>query len=200
MQVKNLYKKTRLLSFFITFFIVGTSCSSNTADDYYIYANQIFEKGLDSYEKGNKEKADRHFTASLVMINRALEDEPLNISYLKLKFDVLVSLGKNLEALEVIEKAIDIKQNDGKLISLRAEVYVILGEYEKSSHDYNRAIELSPNDPDIHLNYCSFLFSIGSFRDAIVICTKAIDIKPDLEMAYTLREKSYKQLVDQKSE
>lgn len=88
---------------------------------------------------------------------------------------ILSILGRHEEALEILDKALEIMPNDGKAWYNRGNVLAALGRSVEADEAYNKATEIWKE------NYYkgNFLASSGRYEAALKAYDKAIEIKPD---------------------
>lgn len=81
------------------------------------------------------EKAER-------LVDRALKAEPENPAYLDTKGWVLFKRGRYQEALQYIEKSLEIRQNSAEVWEHLGDVHEKLGNYEQAVQSWRKALEL----------------------------------------------------------
>ncbi|MDD3953249.1 MAG: tetratricopeptide repeat protein [Lentisphaeria bacterium] len=102
--------------------------------------------------------------------------------------------GNYRQAIEDLNKAIEIKPDYADAYSNRGAAYKGLGNYRQAIEDYNRAIGIKPNEAMAFSNRGNAYKGLGNVRQAIEDYNRAIEIKPDEAMAYGNRGVAYKGL------
>ncbi|MTI45129.1 tetratricopeptide repeat protein [Roseibium hamelinense] len=121
---------------------------------------------------------------------KALElnkDQPLVLNYLGYS---LVDQGLKLdEALAMIEKAVELRPNDGYIVDSLGWVYYKLGRYEEAVRELERAIELRPSDPVINDHLGDAYWKVGRRNEARFQWNHARDLEPEEDELPKIREK-----------
>ncbi|MEJ8475511.1 tetratricopeptide repeat protein [Roseibium algae] len=128
-----------------------------------------------------RERLDK-WQASEADFRQALElskDQPLVLNYLGYS---LVDQGLKLdEALEMIEKAVELRPTDGYIVDSLGWVFYRLGRYDEAVTQLERAIELRPSDPVINDHLGDAYWQVGRRNEARFQWNHARDLKPDEE-------------------
>lgn len=89
------------------------------------------------------------------------------------------------KAVEYLNNAIKLKQNNASYYNKRGLAYYHLGNYKSAIEDYNKAIRLKPDFSLAYYNRgCVYLKDPGQYKKAIEDFKKAIQQKPDYTEAY----------------
>ena len=119
-----------------------------------IYAEVLFRRG-GSYERiHNYEKSDEDLLQSLE-IN---PDEPHVLNYLAYSW-----LERNYqidEAIQMLEKAYEQKQNDPYIIDSIGWAYYLIGDYIKAERFLRKAVSIMPTDPIVNDHYGDILWKL----------------------------------------
>ncbi|MBO6758936.1 MAG: tetratricopeptide repeat protein [Roseibium sp.] len=111
---------------------------------------------------------------------KALElnpDQPLVLNYLGYS---LVDQGLKLdEALLMIEKAVELRPNDGYIVDSLGWAYYRLGRYEEAVKELERAVELRPSDPVINDHLGDAYWKVGRRLEARFQWNHARDLDPE---------------------
>jgi Flp pilus assembly protein TadD len=106
--------------------------------------NFYYSRGVALERAGDWRRAEQD-------LKKALElqpDQPLILNYLGYSW---VDKGENLtEALQMIERAVQLRPNDGYIVDSLGWAHYRLGDYAKATEYLERAIELRPQDPTIN--------------------------------------------------
>ena len=127
---------------------------------------------------------------------KALEfepEQPFVLNYLGYSW---VEQGLNLDkALDMIERAVELRPNDGYIVDSLGWVYYRLGRYEDSVDELERAVELRPEDPVINDHLGDAYWEVGRTREARFQWRAALALEPDPELKVKLESKLDKGVV-----
>jgi tetratricopeptide (TPR) repeat protein len=87
--------------------------------------------------------------------------------------------GRNNEAIECYDKAIEIDPNYTSAWNGKGLVLKRLKKYDEALKCYDKAIEINPNYAKAWIKKCNALCSLGKYEEAIKCCDKAIEINPN---------------------
>jgi len=119
-------------------------------------------------------------------------DHPLILNYLGYSW---VDQGKNLDqALEMLQKALSLRPNDGYIIDSFGWVLYKIGKYEDAVLFLERAAELVPNDPVINDHLGDALWRVGRYHEAEFQWERAYDLTKDRDFRTGIREKIHRGL------
>ena len=115
-------------------------------------------------------------------LKKALElfpDQPHVLNYLGYSW---IDQGVNLdEGMEMINKAVQQRPDDGYIVDSLGWAYYRLGNYEESVKKLERAIELKPEDPTINDHLGDAYWRVGRVLEAKFQWAHARDLKPEPE-------------------
>ncbi|MEP3259921.1 MAG: tetratricopeptide repeat protein [Roseibium sp.] len=115
------------------------------------------------------------------------EDQPLVLNYLGYS---LVDQGLKLdEALDMIEKAVELRPTDGYIVDSLGWVFYRLGRYEDAVVQLERAIELRPSDPVINDHLGDAYWKVGRRNEARFQWNHARDLDPEEDELPKILEK-----------
>ncbi|MEM7613562.1 MAG: tetratricopeptide repeat protein, partial [Pseudomonadota bacterium] len=121
---------------------------------------------------------------------RALElnpDQPHVLNYLGYS---MVELHQNLEeALDMIERAVAQRPNDGYITDSLGWVLYRLGRYEEAVAPMERAVELLPVDPILNDHLGDVLWKVGRQNEAVFQWKRALSFEPEDEDLERIRRK-----------
>jgi tetratricopeptide (TPR) repeat protein len=142
-------------------------------DRRYIEVSEIFEK----IEKTGREidKKERFIEESKIEISA--------ISYFVQGW-VLMELGKNEDAIDKFEKAIELKPDYSESYYGCGWALEELGNHEGAIEKFNEAIKQKPNYAEAYLGCGWALGELGKHIESIEMCKKAVEIKPNYLEAY----------------
>lgn len=125
--------------------------------------------------------------ADLKMALKLSGDHPLVLNYLGYSW---IEQGRNLkEALAMIEKAVELRPNDGFVVDSLGWALYRLGDYPKAAEYLERAVELEPGDPTINEHLGDALWKVGRKIEARFQWSHALDMKPEQKRIALLKSK-----------
>ena len=96
-------------------------------------------------------------------------------------------LGNYRQAIEDLNRAIEIKPTYADAYTNRGAAYAGLGNHRQAIEDYGRAIEIEPGYANTYFNRGNSYRGLGNYRQAIEDYDEAIEIKPSHAEAYINR-------------
>ena len=103
-------------------------------------------------------------------------------------------LGKHEEAIEDLNKAIELKPDYALAYNNRGIAYNNLGQYDRAIEDYDKAIELNPDYAHAYYNRGYSYDDLKQYDRAIEDYDKAIELDPNDADYYTNRARAYRKL------
>ncbi len=140
----------------------------------YIHLDKI-KKGIKYYELVLKHEPD-HYDA---LCNLAA---------------VYQNQGRSIEALNLLERALNIYPNDAVLLNNLAYTLVHLGRTRRAIETYHSALKLAPDNPLIIYNLSVCLVRKGSWEEGIETLTKLLEINPHHSEGWALLGNIYDQI------
>ncbi|HRP18581.1 MAG TPA: tetratricopeptide repeat protein, partial [Ginsengibacter sp.] len=127
------------------------------------------------------------FRSSQFFYERALKkDDQLNEARLNLSV-VYSSLGKNKEALEVLQQALKVQPKNDRIYFNLALLYNELNEKGKAESSLDEAAKLNSQNPRVYYNYGLMLQQRGMMEAATRQLQKAVELAPeDGDLNYAL--------------
>ena len=104
---------------------------------------------------GNYEKADNDLLKSLEI----KPDEPYSLNYLA--YSWLERNHKIEEAIQMLNRAYNEKENDPYITDSVGWGYYLIGDYENAEKYLRRAVELMPDDPIVNDHYGDVLWQLN---------------------------------------
>jgi hypothetical protein len=101
------------------------------------------------------------------------------------------NLGNYRQAIDDLNRGIEIKPSYPEAYINRGNVYKGLGDYKQAIEDYGRAIEIRPSYADAYYNRGLTYSSLGNYKQAIENFNRAIEIKPRYADAYNNKACAY---------
>ena len=143
----------------------------------------FYVRGIAFERLGEWPKAEADF-------KRALElepDQPLVLNYLGYTW---VEQGHNLdEAKSMIEKAVELRPEDGYIVDSLGWVAYRLGDFEEAVHQLERAVELVAGDPIINDHLGDAYWQVGRLIEARFQWRRVLTLDPEDDLAAQVRRK-----------
>ena len=147
------------------------------------YWRLFYVRGIAFERLGEWPKAEADFL-------RALElepDQPLVLNYLGYSW---VEQGRNLdEAKTMIEKAVELRPDDGYIVDSLGWVAYMLGDFEEAASQLELAVELVPGDPIINDHLGDAYWQVGRLNEARFQWRRVLTLEPEDELADQVRRK-----------
>ncbi|MBN9272344.1 MAG: tetratricopeptide repeat protein, partial [Mesorhizobium sp.] len=145
--------------------------------------NIFYQRGI-AYERLKEwPKAEPNFRKALELY----PDQPQVLNYLGYSW---VDQGTNLkEALQMIQKAVDLRPSDGYIVDSLGWAYYKLGRYDDAVREMERAVSLKPEDPVLNDHLGDVYWRVGRKLEATYQWRTARDLKPDTEVLATIEQK-----------
>jgi Flp pilus assembly protein TadD len=93
------------------------------------------------------------------------------------------------EALELIERALEIKPESGYIVDSLGWVYYQRGEYRKAIRELERAVTLTPDDPVINEHLGDGYLKLDQKTKALDSYKRALELDPQGDQLKKLEEK-----------
>ncbi len=142
------------------------------------------------YARGTCYERLKQWDKAEVDLKKALElypDQPLALNYLGYSW---IDQNKNLEkGLELIEKAVAIKPDDGYIVDSLGWAHYKLGNYTEAVEHLERAVELRPEDPILNDHLGDALWRVGREREARFQWDLALTLNPEPEDLVKIKAK-----------
>lgn len=150
----------------------------------------FYARGI-AYERSNQwAKAEKDFL-------RALElspDQPFVLNYLGYSW---VDQGLNLErARKMIEKAVELRPNDGYIVDSLGWVLYRIGDFEGATANLERAVLLRPDDPTINDHLGDAYWRVGRLLEARFQWRRALSLDPEKKDIPAIEQKLRRGLAD----
>ncbi|WP_371377484.1 tetratricopeptide repeat protein [Thalassotalea aquiviva] len=104
--------------------------------------------------------------------------------------------GQYSQALEHLNKALELNPKSPPIIRILAEVYYETGKYDKANELYQQAINIEPGYWENYYRYGLFLFFLGQFEDSMEQLNKVNLLNPKIAYAYNALGGAYFMMMD----
>ncbi len=139
--------------------------------------------GLALFNEGRTEEAINQYNLSLritpLVMDHVLAYNNRGIAYSR--------LGLYRNALEDLNKAIEMKSDYADAYGNRGVIYSNLGQNLLAFEDFNKAIQLQPDFADLYNNRGVAYTKLGLYQNAVIDFSKAIELNPYYADAYYKR-------------
>lgn len=123
-------------------------------------------------------------------LKKALElypDQPMVLNYLGYSW---IDQNRNLqEGMDLIEKAVALKPDDGYIVDSLGWAHYKLGNFREAVRFLERAVELKPEDPVLNDHLGDALWRVGREREARFQWDQALTLEPEPEDAEKIKAK-----------
>ncbi len=149
------------------------------ADQWVVY----YARGITHEREDRWDLAEADFRQALAL----QPNQPQVLNYLGYSF---VEMGTNYdEALDMIERAVAARPDDGYITDSLGWVMFRLGRYEEAVPYMERAAELEPVDPIVNDHLGDALWAVGRQLEAQFQWRRALSFKPEEDEAARIRRK-----------
>ncbi len=150
-DIANFYKNAKEYEQAIKYY---TKVLEIAGDDLQIKSDLFYRRGASNERMGNYEEADRDMLLSLEID----PDDAYVLNYLA--YSWLERDHKIKEAMEMLEKAYSLKENDPYIIDSIGWAYFLTDDYVKAETYLKRAVELMPDDAIVNDHYGDILWKL----------------------------------------
>ena len=151
-DIANIYKKFKNYEKAIEYYsIVLSKIDKNSST----FADVLYRRGGSFERMGNYEKADIDLLKSLEI----RPNDPYSLNYLA--YSWLERNYKIEEAIQMLERAYNEKENDPYITDSVGWGYYIIGDYQSAEKYLRRAVELMPEDPIVNDHYGDVLWQLN---------------------------------------
>lgn len=136
----------------------------------------LYARGVALERSGEWPRAEKDFLEALELS----PDQPSVLNYLGYSW---VDRGEHLErAKGLIERAVQLKPNDGYIVDSLGWVLYREGEYQRAVTHLERAVELRPDDAVINDHLGDAYWRVGRFNEARFQWRRALTLKPEPDL------------------
>jgi tetratricopeptide (TPR) repeat protein len=145
--------------------------------------NIFYQRGI-AYERLKEwPKAEPNFRKALELY----PDQPQVLNYLGYSW---VDMNMNLdEALEMIQRAVDLRPGDGYIVDSLGWAFYKLGRYEEAVAELERAVALKPDDPVLNDHLGDAYWRVGRRLEATFQWSHSRDMKPEADVLAAVQKK-----------
>ena len=151
-DIANFYKNAKEYEQAIKYYTIVLGIVS---DDLEIKSDLFYRRGASNERMGNYEEADKDMLSSLEID----PDDAYVLNYLA--YSWLERDYKIKEAMEMLEKAYSLTENDPYIIDSIGWAYYLTKDYVKAETYLKRAVELMPDDAIVNDHYGDILWMLG---------------------------------------
>src|SRR5262245_33123558 len=149
---------------------------------FYFYRGACYER----LKKLQQAETDLHRSLQLS------PDQPSTLNYLGYTW---IDNNRNLrKGLQMIEKAVRLKPDDGDIVDSLGWAHFRLGNYQEAVRNLEKAVELRPEDPTLNDHLGDAYWRVGREREARFQWDQALRLKPEPPEAEKMRGKREKGL------
>ncbi len=142
-----------------------------------------YSRGVALERAGQWQRAE----ADLLHALQLQPEQPLVLNYLGYSW---VDKGVKLsEALRMIERAVELRPNDGYIVDSLGWAYYRLGNYVQATQNLEHAIELKPEDPTINDHLGDAYWQVGRVVEARTQWRRALQFGPEAADVKTIEAK-----------
>ena len=136
----------------------------------------FYARGVALERSGQWPRAESDFLEAL----KLSPDQPSVLNYLGYSW---VDRGENIEkARGMIERAVELRPNDGYIVDSLGWVLYREGQYEGAVNHLERAVELRPEDPVINDHLGDAYWRVGRLDEARYQWRRALSLKPEPDL------------------
>jgi tetratricopeptide (TPR) repeat protein len=147
------------------------------------YWSLFYSRGIALERSGQWPRAEADFLRALELQS----DQPLVLNYLGYSW---VEKREHLDrALKMIERAVELRPNDGYIVDSLGWAHFQLGDYPQSIQYLERAIELLPEDPTINDHLGDAYWRSGRVAEARYQWQRALQFQPEADEVKTIDAK-----------
>ena len=147
------------------------------------YWSLYYSRGIALERSGNWPRAEADFEHALEL----QKDQPLVLNYLGYSW---IEKREHLDrALKMIERAVELRPNDGYIVDSLGWAHFQLGDYPQATQYLERAIELLPEDPTINDHLGDAYWRSGRLAEARYQWQRALQFQPEADEVKTIDAK-----------
>ena len=114
-----------------------------------------------------------------------------DIRFLILMSKLQMMKGDNEAALNYVNQALLLNENNPTANELKGSALLLLGQNKLGIEYISRAVKFAPDNTDIAFIYCSSLEWVGEYDSAIKVCSEVINTGNNIAAATYIRGRAY---------
>lgn len=142
-----------------------------------------YARGICNERLGRWPDAERDLKLAL----KLSDEHPLVLNYLG--YSWIEQRAHLTEALAMIEKAVELRPNDGFIVDSLGWAHYRLGDYAQATEYLERAVELEPGDATVNEHLGDALWKVGRKIEARFQWSHALEMKPETDRIALLKAK-----------
>ena len=147
------------------------------------YWSLFYSRGIALERSSQWPRAEADFLRALEL----QKDQPLVLNYLGYSW---IEKREHLDqALKMIERAVELRPNDGYIVDSLGWAHFQLGDYPQATQYLERAIELLPEDPTINDHLGDAYWRSGRLAEARYQWQRALQFQPEADEVKTIDAK-----------
>ncbi len=167
-DIGNIYKKFKNYKKAIEYYSKVLSRIDNNSS---IFADILYRRGGAFERMGNYKKADIDLLKSLEI----RPEDPYTLNYLA--YSWLERNHKIEEAIQMLQKAYNGKENDPYITDSVGWGYYLIGDYQRAEKYLRRAVELMPEDPIVNDHYGDVLWQLNRKMQASYFWKNVLELE-----------------------
>ena len=140
----------------------------------------LLRQALDLHKRGDSGAAEQ-------VCRQTLRNEPANFAARHLLGIILAEQHRNVEALEWINAALELRPRAASALANRSGVLRDLGRLNEALADIELALEISPSVPPVWNKRGNVLRDLGCFEQALASYARALELQSDYAEAFNNR-------------
>jgi len=136
---------------------------------------------------------NRVWRSDITMWNDAVTKSPSSSRAQSSFGRVLVTRGYATDAIEVLERAVELDPGNSNAHSTLGFALERLGRFDEAVAAHERALELEPADAQLYVTYGATLSAAGRFDESVAVFRQAIELDPGMSEAYVGLCAAYRQ-------
>ena len=151
-DLANIYKKFKNYKKAVEYYSLVLSKIDNNS---FTYADILYRRGGSFERMGDYKKADDDLLNSL----KIKPDDPYSLNYLA--YSWLERNYKIDQAIQMLDKANNLKENDPYITDSVGWGYYLIGDYKNAEKYLRKALELMPDDPIVNDHYGDVMWQLN---------------------------------------
>jgi len=167
-DLANIYKKFKNYKKAVEYYSLVLSKIDNNS---FTYADILYRRGGSFERMGDYKKADDDLLNSL----KIKPDDPYSLNYLA--YSWLERNYKIDQAIQMLDKANNLKENDPYITDSVGWGYYLIGDYKNAEKYLRKALELMPDDPIVNDHYGDVMWQLNRKIQANYFWKSVLELK-----------------------